>query len=122
MSTPNGKAPREKGVAARLPGGGQRRAGGGPPWMSMGQPTEKSMNFGPSAKRLLRRLAPFRAALAGVISLAVARVALSVVGTKILGKATDIIFAGVIGKQLPRNATLDQIVAGLRAKGDNRFA
>jgi ATP-binding cassette subfamily B multidrug efflux pump len=117
-------APAKEGkVAERLPGGGQRRGpGGGPPWMSMGQPTEKSMNFGPSAKRLLRRLSPYRLQLVVIVSLAVASVALSVIGPKIMGKATDIIFAGVLGKQLPKGATLAQVVAALRARGDNRFA
>ncbi len=87
-------------VAQRLPGAGSRRPGGGPPWMSMGVPTEKSMNFGPSARRLLGRLRPRRVQLIGVVLLAVASVGLSVLGPKILGRATDIIFEGVIGKAL----------------------
>ena len=59
------------------------------------------MNFGPSARRLLGRLAPERAIVAAVILLAVASVGCRVVGPKILGRATDIIFAGVLGRQLP---------------------
>ncbi|MFD1048466.1 ABC transporter transmembrane domain-containing protein, partial [Kibdelosporangium lantanae] len=41
---------------------------------------------------------------------------------KVLGQATDLIFAGIIGKSLPANLTKDQIVAGLRAQGDNTKA
>ena len=52
MSTPSS----DKAVPKRLQGAEARR--GGPPWMSAGMPAEKSMNFGPSARRLLRRLLP----------------------------------------------------------------
>ena len=44
MSEPNRVVPK------RLPPG---RQAGGPPWMSMGMPAEKSLNFWPSAKRML---------------------------------------------------------------------
>ena len=43
-------------------------------------------------------------------------------GPKILGWATDVIFTGVIGKQLPAGATKEQAVAMLRAQGDDTFA
>ena len=42
------------------PAGAAARRGGGPPWMTAGMPAEKSMNFGPSARRLMRRLRPER--------------------------------------------------------------
>jgi ATP-binding cassette subfamily B protein len=41
-----------------------------------------------------------------------------VIGPKILGNATNIIFEGIIGKQLPAGLTKDQVVAALRASGD----
>ncbi|MGC5018551.1 ABC transporter ATP-binding protein [Micromonospora sp. DT47] len=85
-------------------------------------PAEKSMNFGPSARRLLGRLRPHRLQLTAIITLAVASVAASVVGPKILGHATDIIFAGVVGRQLPPGTTLDQAVAGARASGNDNLA
>lgn len=59
-------------------------------------PVEKSMNFGPSMKRLLGHLAPERTILILVIALAVAGIVLSVIGPKILGRATDVIFTGVV--------------------------
>ena len=58
-------------------------------------------NFVPSAKRLLSLLRPERASLYAVLALAMGSVALNAVGPKILGRATDLIFAGFIGKQLP---------------------
>ncbi|MEV4845621.1 ABC transporter ATP-binding protein [Micromonospora matsumotoense] len=90
--------------------------------MNAGMPAEKSMNFGPSARRLLGRLRPHRASLTGIIALAVTSVGFSVIGPKILGHATDIIFAGVIGRQLPPGSTVDQAVAGMRAAGNDNFA
>ena len=82
----------EKAAQARR-GPGARRMGG-PPHMQLGMPAEKSLNFGPSAKRLLGWLAPQRAKLALIIALMVASVALTAAGPKVLGRATDLIFAG----------------------------
>ncbi|MFB9677558.1 ABC transporter ATP-binding protein [Streptosporangium vulgare] len=85
-------------------------------------PAEKSMTFGPSARRLIRRLDPDRPKLLAVIALAVISVVLNVVGPKILGHATDIIFTGVIGKQLPPGTTQEQAIAAARASGNDNFA
>jgi ATP-binding cassette subfamily B protein len=107
----------------RLPAAGQQaRAGGGPPWMRAGMPAEKSLNFGPSAKRLLGRLRPHRDKVAVVLVFAVVSVALSSIGPKILGRATDLLFAGAIGAQLPAGVSKEQVVEGLRAKGQDGFA
>ncbi|RKN43465.1 ABC transporter ATP-binding protein [Micromonospora endolithica] len=103
----------------RLPPGGQR---GGPPWMGAGMPAERSMTFLPSARRLLGRLRPQRARLAAIIALAVLSVGFTVTGPKILGYATDLIFAGVLGRQLPAGTTTEQAVAAARASGDDGFA
>ncbi|WP_420813716.1 ABC transporter ATP-binding protein [Planosporangium thailandense] len=85
-------------------------------------PTEKAMNFGPSARRLIGRLRPQRRQLLAVIALAVVSVTFSVVGPKILGRATDIIFAGVIGKRMPAGSTLQQAVDAARAHGNPHLA
>src|SRR3954467_3452450 len=97
---------------------------GGPPHMQMGQPAEKSLDFVPSAKRLLRRLRPHRVKVILVLVLAVASVALSSIGPKILGRATDIIFAGVIGTtvQAPPGTTKQQVIDTLRAQGQTTYA
>ena len=116
------KTAEEKAAEARR--GPARR--GGPPHMMMGQPGEKSLNFGPSAKRLLGRLRPERAKVVAVIALVVVSVSLSSIGPKILGRATDLIFGGLLGRQLgenvPPGTTTEQVVAGLRARGDNTMA
>ncbi|MEU8012870.1 ABC transporter ATP-binding protein [Micromonospora parva] len=90
--------------------------------MSAGMPAEKSMNFGPSARRLLGRLRSYRLHLAAIITLAVVSVGFSVAGPKILGHATDLIFTGVIGRQLPAGTTAEQAVAAARASGNDSFA
>jgi ATP-binding cassette, subfamily B, multidrug efflux pump len=114
------KTAEEKAAEARRgPGAIASRRG---PHLSVGMPVEKSKDFGPSAKRLLGLLRPERAPLAGVLALAVASVSLTAIGPKILGWATDLIFAGVIGRQLPEGLTKAEVVEGLRARGDDTFA
>ena len=95
----------------------RRGPGGGGPFGGMGIPAEKSMNFGPSARRLIGRMSPYRVGVIAVIILGVSSVVLSVIAPKILGKATDLIFAGVVQQQLPAGQSQEQIIAGLRAAG-----
>ncbi|HLT10518.1 MAG TPA: ABC transporter ATP-binding protein [Micromonosporaceae bacterium] len=90
--------------------------------MGAGMPVERSMNFLPSAKRLIRRLSPYRVQLVLIIALAVVSVGLTVVVPKILGQATDIIFAGLIGRQLPAGITAEQAAEAARAAGNDKFA
>lgn len=87
------------------------------PWAGAGMPAEKSMNFGPSARRLLRRLKPEWFPLVVVTVLAIISVTFTVIGPRILGDATNIIFEGAISMNLPEGATQEQIVDGLRADG-----
>ena len=83
---------------------------------------EKSISFGPSLRRLVGHLGPERLVMVGVIVLAVIGIVMSVLGPKILGRATDVIFTGVVGKQLPPGATKEQVVESLRAQGQDTFA
>ena len=80
------------------------------------------MDFGPSAKRLIGRLRPELAYVYAVIALAVVSVVLTVIGPLLLGRATDIIFSGVIGADLSPGATTAEAVAGARASGNDSFA
>jgi ATP-binding cassette, subfamily B, multidrug efflux pump len=101
-----------------------RRGPGGGPGMMFGQqlPAQKSKNFRGSFRRLLGELAPERTGVIAVLVLAVVSVVLAIFGPKILGEATNVIFAGVVGKQLPPGVTVDQAVAGLRAAGQTNLA
>lgn len=61
-----------------------------------GRSVEKSLDFRGSGLRLLRTLRPQLFLIIGTLLLALASVVLAVIGPKILGRATDIIFAGVL--------------------------
>ena len=97
-------------------------AGPGGRMMAGGGPDSRSMDFKGSGKRLLKQLAPERGALWVMLIACVLSVAASVVGPKILGRATDLVFAGVIGRRLPEGVTKEQALEGLRAKGDGGMA
>ncbi|MGW1138744.1 ABC transporter ATP-binding protein [Streptomyces zhihengii] len=90
--------------------------------MAGGSPADRSMDFKGSGRRLLRQLAPERAVLWLMLCAGVLSVALSVVGPKILGAATDLVFAGVVGRQMPEGATKEQAVESVRAGGDGSLA
>lgn len=109
-------------TAQRSPMPVRRGPGGGGPMAAMGMPVEKSMNFLPSAKRLLRRLRPYRTGVIGVLLLSVVSVVFSVIGPTLLGNATNIIFSGVISKSLPAGVTQEELIAQLRASGDTERA
>ena len=79
---------------------------------------QKASDFGPSAKRLVARLRPQGVKASAVVLLAVVSVALTSVGPRILGRATDLIFAGVVGRSLPPGVTQDEAVTRLRASGE----
>ncbi|PWS46064.1 multidrug ABC transporter ATP-binding protein, partial [Streptomyces sp. FT05W] len=94
----------------------------GPGGRMMMGPTERSMDFKGSGKRLLRRFSKEKASLYLMLGAVALSVALSVVGPKILGAATDLIFAGVVGRQMPDGTTKEQAIDSLRAKGDDGLA
>ncbi len=85
-------------------------------------PTERSRDFKGSAIRLVKRLTPQRGPTAAVILLGVGGIAIGVIGPRILGHATDLLFNGVIGRELPAGITKEQAIAAARARGDNTFA
>src|SRR5262245_4278589 len=100
---------------------GQRRQPGG--WMGMGgQPPAKIQDTGKTLRQLLGRLRPELPLISVIALLAVGSVALSVIGPKILGNATNIIFDGVVGKMLPAGLTKEQAIALLQAHGQSQVA
>jgi ATP-binding cassette subfamily B multidrug efflux pump len=107
--------------AARLPEAArdvQRRG----PLANIAAPTEKAMHFRSSLRRLVAQLRPDRVGLVLVVGLCAVSVTLTVIGPRLLGRATDIIFRGVIGGQLPTGATAEEATAELRASGEDRLA
>lgn len=116
MSTSTTPAPKAAERPKYAPTQRSRGPFGGP------APVEKSVSFWPSLRRLLGHLAPERMILLAVIGLAVVGIVMSVYGPRILGFATDVIFTGLVGKNLPAGATKEQAVAALRAQGNSTYA
>ncbi|MBI0298263.1 ABC transporter ATP-binding protein [Streptomyces sp. PRKS01-29] len=87
-----------------------------------GQPTERSMDFRGSGRRLLARLRPERGIALLVLALCTVSIGLSVAGPKILGEATDLIFAGIVGRQLPDGVSKEQAVQWLRDRDQGTVA
>lgn len=85
-------------------------------------PAERSRDFRGTAIRMVKRLAPQRFLTATVITLSMTGIAIGVIGPRILGHATDLLFNGVIGRQLPAGQSREQAVETARARGDGQFA
>ena len=85
-------------------------------------PPQKTKDLGKTLRRLLARLRPERTRIIISAILALGSVAGTVIGPKIIGNATNVIFDGVIGKSLPAGITKAQAVAGLRAQGHGQIA
>jgi ATP-binding cassette, subfamily B, multidrug efflux pump len=85
-------------------------------------PGEKSLNFWPSSRRLLRRLAPERGVLTLICALSVTSVLFAVLGPRLLGHATNLIFDGLLGRRLPPGISKEQAVAAARASGNGNLA
>src|SRR5438067_812298 len=114
-------------MIARPPAGGARPAGG-PPGGGFGRmfgltgPPQKVKDFRGTIRRLLWRLQPEWGWILFAILLTAAGVALTVLGPKILANATNLLFDGLVGKSLPSNLTKAQVIALLRARGQNQLA
>lgn len=87
-----------------------------------GKAPRKAKHFWPSAKRLLGLLAPYKAALTAVFVMNALSVLLGVLAPRVMGRAMDVIFSGVVSKQLPPGTTKEQAVEAMRAAGQDRFA
>ena len=90
--------------------------------LAAGGPDNRSMDFKGSSKRLIRQFRPERNLITLMLLAAVAGVGLSVVGPKILGRATDLVFGGIVGREMPDGLTKDEAIAGVRQQGDDGVA
>ncbi|WP_203580440.1 ABC transporter ATP-binding protein [Microbacterium hibisci] len=86
----------------------------------MGQASggEKAQNFGPSARRLLATLRADMPQLIVVLVFSILSVTLSVIGPKLLGEGTNVVFAGFLSLQMPPGMTKQQVVDQLVASGN----
>ncbi len=112
----------ERPVPRRGPGPAPGGFGRGPAAFMGGMSTEKPLDFRGSGRRLLRTVRPERPLIVASLLLTAASVGLSVLGPRILGQATDLIFAGVLSRRIPAGTTKAEAVARLREQGQDRLA
>ncbi len=93
---------------------------GGP--RGAGAPVERAKDFRGSLRRLVGYLRPHRLLLAVVTILILLSIILNVVGPKLLGEATNLLFEGVIGRQLPSGISKAEAVDLLRSRGQDQLA
>ena len=94
--TPPPPAPEDNKPTQSQPMPQQRLGSGVGRWGAFGMPVEKTANFKQSVKRLLAMLRRERLGLSAVFGLALFSVVLYVIGPKLLGRATDVIFKGLL--------------------------
>jgi len=85
-------------------------------------PGEKPKDFSGTVKRLLAYFKPEMIGLIIVVILTITSVVFTVYAPRILGNATNELFKGIISKQLPPGVTKDQVIAMLKARGQDQFA
>ncbi|MEU5374446.1 ABC transporter ATP-binding protein [Streptomyces sp. NPDC005968] len=90
--------------------------------MAGGSPDQRSMDFKGSGKRLLSLFKPERTLMIAMLVCGVLSVGLSVIGPKILGRATDLVFAGIIGRQMPAGMSKEQVLESMRRRGEGGMA
>jgi ATP-binding cassette, subfamily B, multidrug efflux pump len=97
-----------------------RRGRQGGPMGAMGMPTEKPLDLRGTIGRLLGDMREHRLALAVSAVLGIGGVILAVIGPRLLGDATNLIFGGVLSRGLPAGDTREEALERLRAAGDAR--
>jgi ATP-binding cassette subfamily B multidrug efflux pump len=105
--------------STRPPAGGMGR---GPMGGMMGAPAAKSKDFRGTLRRLLVELSAERKTLTLVLLLITTSVVIGSFGPKILGRATNYVFYGYLGRRIPAGVTKTQAIAGLRLRGQNNLA
>ncbi len=99
-----------------------RGPGRGPHGVGIIPAGSKARDFRGALARFAGRLRPERWLILAVFVLAAASVYLAVLGPKLLGNATNVVFEGVISAQFPAGITGPQAVEMLRAAGHEQQA
>ncbi|AXE26291.1 ABC transporter ATP-binding protein [Streptomyces globosus] len=94
----------------------------GPGGRMMTGPGQRSLDFKGSGKRLLRQIAYDRVKLWGMVAAVFGSVVCTVIGPKILGHATDLVFGGIVGREMPAGLTKEQALDAMRARGEDGTA
>ncbi len=94
----------------------------GPMGAMFGTPPAKSKDFKGSLKRLLSELGAERKTLATVMVLISTSVILGAFGPKILGRATNYVFYGFLGKRMSPGISKSEAINRLQSQGQDRLA
>jgi len=115
MSTNNNNTNNEPKVKPRRHGG----FGGGRVAAMSG---EKAKDFKGTLKRLMTYLKPQAFPMLLVIIFTIISVTFTILSPKMMGRATNKLFEGIISKNLPAGTTKDQVIQMLKLRGENQFA
>jgi len=85
-------------------------------------PVEKPKNFWGSLKRLLGYLRPQLVPILFVISFAVLATVFMITAPKLMGNATNVLFEGIISKNMPENTTKEEAIQMLKLSGNDQIA
>ncbi|WP_127480580.1 ABC transporter ATP-binding protein [Nocardioides pantholopis] len=80
------------------------------------------LRIGPEGRRFFALLRPVRGRVALLLVLSAASVGIGATGPLVLGRATDALFAGVLGAQLPADRSKAEVVEALRGSDQDAFA
>ena len=114
MNQPNDTSKRDTRAPAFGPGRGPMRGGpmGGGPGHMPGMGGEKPKSFRKAMKTFLKYLAPYRVSLALVLIFSIASTVFMIVGPKMLGNATTILFNGIVAKATHTGTGVDFTAIG----------
>ncbi|UGQ13241.1 ABC transporter ATP-binding protein/permease [Yinghuangia sp. ASG 101] len=102
---------------AEAPDAGASRGAAGP-----SRRPDRSADARGAVRRLLPRIRRERGLLAGIVVLSVLSVALTAAGPWLLGRATDLILAGSVGREFSPDVDRDTALDGLRDDGHGTVA
>ncbi|GMA31058.1 multidrug ABC transporter ATP-binding protein [Litorihabitans aurantiacus] len=97
-----------------------RRTRQGGPGGTLGMPAEKPLDLRGTIGRLLADMREHRLALAVSVVLGIASVVLAVLGPRLLGDATNLVFGGVLARDLPAGVGRQETLDRLAQAGDPR--
>lgn len=103
----------------------QRRPAGPPmggPFAQRGPSGGSAKNTKAAARRLFARLEHQRPVLLAALGLTIGAIALGLMGPKLLGDATTLVFTGLLSARLPAGVDKATVISDLRAHGQTRFA
>lgn len=93
-----------------------------PTEMEGAPPGKKAQHFWPTVRRMATLFNQHCVAMMAVITFIIISVILNVLAPQFLGRATDVVFAGMLQRDLDANTTAEHIIAQLRSQGEHTTA